>query len=145
MSLLEKQTDDRIPRVNDAVSGTNPPIDPEAFARTWIDAWNRSDIDALVSHYAMDIRFVSPVAAQRTGSSMVHGREALASYWSGARQYKKFVFEFESLIWDPIRLVLAIVYRRQVDDRRDRAVEIFHFRSDGLVQFGEALYGARLA
>lgn len=119
-------------------------IDPEAFAGAWIDAWNQRDIDLLVSHYTLDVRFVSPVAAERTGSSVVNGREALRTYWSGANQYKKFVFTFESLIWDPERLVLAIIYCREVDNRRDRAVEIFHFRSDGLVDSGEALYGVRL-
>lgn len=114
------------------------------FASAWIDAWNRRDIDTLVSHYTPDVRFVSPVAAQRTGSSTVNGRDELAAYWSGARQYKKFVFMFESLVWDPVRLVLVIVYQREVDDRHDRAVEIFCFRSDGLVYSGEALYGAKL-
>ena len=119
-------------------------INPKAFADAWIDAWNQRDIDLLVSHYTLDVRFVSPVAAERTGLSVVNGREALRMYWSGAKQYKKFVFTFESLIWDSERLVLAIIYRREVDDRRDRAVEIFHFRSDGLVDSGEAMYGAKL-
>lgn len=121
---------------------TKRPIDPNAFASTWIEAWNRRDIDALVSHYTPDARFVSPVAAKRTGSSVVIGREALADYWSGARQYRRFVFTFESLAWDPIRMVLVIIYRRQVNDTNDRAVEIFHFNPDGLVRAGEAMYGA---
>ncbi len=95
-----------------------------------------------MSHYAADVRFVSPVVAQRTGSSVVIGREALAAYWSGARKYRKFVFTFESLAWDHIRLVLIIVYRREVDERRDRAIEIFHFNPEGLVCTGEAMYGA---
>ena len=73
---------------------------------------------------------------------MVIGREALTAYWSGARKYRVFVFTFESLVWDPVRLLLAIVYRREVDERRDRAVEIFHFSPEGLVRAGEAMYGA---
>ncbi len=121
---------------------TNIPIDPEMFANTWIEEWNRRDIDALVSHYATDVRFVSPVAAQRTGSPVVIGREALADYWSGARKYRKFVFTLESLAWDHIRLVLVIVYRREVDEHSDRAMEIFHFNPEGLVCTGEAMYGA---
>ena len=118
------------------------PIDPDAFASAWIDAWNRRDIDLLVSHYTPNARFVSPVAAQRTGSPVVIGREALTAYWSGARQYQKLVFTFESLTWDPLRLVLVIIYRRQVDDRRDRAAEIFYFNPEGLIHSGEAMYGA---
>ena len=124
------------------MSQTNFPVDPELFADSWIEEWNRRDIDALVAHYTVDVRFVSPVAAQRTGSSVVIGREALTEYWSGARKYRHFVFTFESLIWDPVRLVLAVVYHREVDERRDRAVEIFQFGPEGLVRAGEAMYGA---
>lgn len=124
------------------MSQTNSVFDPKLFADNWIEEWNRRDIDALVAHYADDVRFVSPVAAQRTGSSVVMGREALAEYWSGARKYHHFVFTFETLIWDPSSLVLAIVYHREVDERRDRAVEIFQFGPEGLVRAGEAMYGA---
>ena len=127
---------------DDTMNETKRPIDPDVFASTWIDEWNRRDIDALVSHYTPDARFVSPVAAKRTGSSVVIGREALVAYWSGARQYRKFVFTFESFVWDPVRMMLVIVYRRQVEDRNDRAVESFHFNPDGLVRAGEAMYGA---
>ncbi len=127
---------------DDTMSEIKFSINPEVFASTWIDEWNRRDIDALVSHYTPDARFVSPVAAKRTGSSVVIGREALAAYWSGALQYRKFVFTFESLVWDPVRMVLVIVYRRQVNDGNDRAVETFHFNPDGLVRAGEAMYGA---
>ena len=127
---------------DDTPNETKIPIDPDVFASTWIDEWNRRDIEALVSHYTPDARFVSPVAAKRTVSSVVIGREALTGYWSGARQYGKFVFTFESFVWDPVRMVLVIVYRRQVEDRNDRAVETFHFNPDGLVRAGEAMYGA---
>jgi ketosteroid isomerase-like protein len=54
----------------------------EAFAANWIDAWNRHDIDAILSHYSEDVIFLSPVAAQRVGHGRVIGREALRSYWS---------------------------------------------------------------
>lgn len=120
-------------------------FDPEAFANAWIDAWNRRDVDELVSHFTDDVRFVSPVAALRTGNSVVNGREALRTYWTGVHKYKKFIFTFEFLAWDPTRLVLVIVYRREVDDRLDRAVEIFRFGPNGLVYSGEALYGANLS
>ena len=127
---------------DDTMNETKRPIDPDVFASTWIDEWNRRDIEAMVSHYTRDVRFVSPVAAKRTGSSVVIGREALAAYWSVARQYRKLVFTFESFVWDPVRMVLVIVYRRQVNDTNDRAVEIFHFNPDGLIRAGEAMYGA---
>ena len=46
----------------------------EAFAANWIDAWNRHDIDAILSHYSEDVIFLSPVAAQRVGHGRVIGR-----------------------------------------------------------------------
>lgn len=58
--------------------------------------------------------------------------EAFASAWIDAWNQRD------------IDLLVSLIYRREVDNRRDRAVEIFHFRSDGLVDSGEALYGAKL-
>lgn len=56
--------------------------DAQAYAKNWIDAWNRYDIDAILSHYVDDVVFLSPVAAQRVGHGRVIGREALRGYWS---------------------------------------------------------------
>jgi ketosteroid isomerase-like protein len=70
-------------------------IDPNAFAREWVDAWNRRDLPAVLGRYADDVRFVSPM-----------------------------------------------VYARRVNGSYEGAVEIFHFRKDGLVDSGEAMYGA---
>jgi ketosteroid isomerase-like protein len=33
-----------------------------AFVESWIAAWNRRDVDAVLAHYADDAQFVSPVA-----------------------------------------------------------------------------------
>ena len=32
------------------------------FAETWIAAWNRRDVDAVLAHFAEEAQFVSPVA-----------------------------------------------------------------------------------
>ena len=36
----------------------------EAFARDWIDAFNRHDLEAVLSHYADDVEFSSPVVTE---------------------------------------------------------------------------------
>jgi len=36
------------------------PADPEQFARSWIDAWNRDDLDAAMSYYSEETEFSSP-------------------------------------------------------------------------------------
>jgi len=33
-----------------------------AFAESWIAAWNRRDVDAVLAHYSEEAQFVSPVA-----------------------------------------------------------------------------------
>jgi ketosteroid isomerase-like protein len=39
------------------------------FAETWIAAWNRRDVDAVLAHFADDAEFVSPAAHKFVGWS----------------------------------------------------------------------------
>jgi len=34
-----------------------------AFAESWIAAWNRRDVDAVLAHYADTAQFISPLAS----------------------------------------------------------------------------------
>lgn len=114
----------------------------ENHAEEWIRDWCARDIERIVSHYAVDARFVSPVAARRTGSPLVIGREALLKYWSGAREYGSFRFILERVLWDEVKQELVIVYTREIDGLRQRACEMFRFNDRGEVIEGEAMYGA---
>lgn len=40
-----------------------------AHARAWIADWNRHDLDAVMTHYADPLEFVSPLVVQRLGRS----------------------------------------------------------------------------
>jgi chromate reductase len=65
------------------------PVDQRAaveFAAAWERAWNAHDLDALLAHFAEDVVFTSPVAAQVLPGSdgVIRGREALRAYWSHA-------------------------------------------------------------
>jgi hypothetical protein len=55
-----------------------------AFVDTWVDAWNRHDLDAVLSHFAEDVVFTSPLAARIVDGSagVVRGRTALRAYWT---------------------------------------------------------------
>ena len=45
---------------------------PDAeFARQWIDAWNAHDLERILSPYAPDVVFRSPVAAQVVPDGLV--------------------------------------------------------------------------
>lgn len=49
-------------------------IEPAVFSREWVAAWNCSDVEAILAHYADDVVFVSPLAATVTGGAEVHGK-----------------------------------------------------------------------
>ena len=114
----------------------------EHFALDWINDWCARDVERIVSHFAEDARFVSPVAAKRTGNPLVVGRDALTKYWQVVYSFASFRFTLERTIWDDISQELAIIYTREIDGRRDRACEILRFDSSGKVTAGEAMYGA---
>jgi hypothetical protein len=53
-----------------------------AFAEEWLAGWNDHDLDRILSRYAADIVFFSPVAEQRIGSGRVAGIDKLRRYWA---------------------------------------------------------------
>jgi hypothetical protein len=114
----------------------------EKHAEEWIRDWCARDIERIVSRYSEDARFVSPVAARRTGNPLVIGREALLQYWSDTRGYGSFRFTLERVLWDDAKQEMVVVYTRDIDGRHDRACEIFSFDEHGHVIAGEAMYGA---
>ena len=59
-------------------------VDSRSFAEEWVEAWNARDLERILSHYAADIVFLSPVAARRLGDGRVSGIAALGEYWSAA-------------------------------------------------------------
>lgn len=117
----------------------------EQFAKEWIRNWCERDVEAIVSHFSEDARFVSPVAAKRTGNALVVGRDALRAYWAVVHTFRTFAFQLERTVWDEERTELVIVYTREVDGRRDRACELLRFNDAGQVVEGEAMYGAEIA
>jgi hypothetical protein len=66
-----------------------------AFVDRWVTSWNDHDVEAVLSHFAADAVFTSPVAAQLLGGDgVIRGKEALRSYWSeGIRRVPDLHFE----------------------------------------------------
>jgi ketosteroid isomerase-like protein len=58
----------------------------DAFAREWIQAWNRRDLESLLACYSDDVEFRSPLAAKLLGepSGTVHGKANLREYFAKA-------------------------------------------------------------
>ncbi|MDT8278591.1 nuclear transport factor 2 family protein [Roseomonas mucosa] len=132
--------------------GTDPADSPAmtreammAFAQGWIAAWNRRDVDAVLSHFADDAIFISPVAHQYVGSSTLHGKAALADYWRTAlERLSKLEFTLDHATWDPDARELLIVYQADLNGERRRACELMIFDPAGRQIKGEAMYGAPL-
>lgn len=66
------------------------------FVQHWLAAWNAHDVDAVLSHFADDVTFTSPIAARIVAGSegIIRGKAALRSYWSeGIRLIPDLQFE----------------------------------------------------
>ncbi len=57
--------------------------EPVEFANRWISAWNRRDVETVLSYYADEVVFTSPTAQHLVPESggVVRGKDALRSYW----------------------------------------------------------------
>jgi hypothetical protein len=117
---------------------------PEHFARDWIAAWNRSDVDAVLVHYADNVVFVSPLAATVTGEAEVRGKSDLRAYGTKALASRPTApqFFFESFAWDEQSRAFLIVYVSAESASIVRKCELMHFDHDGLIHHGEAFAGA---
>jgi ketosteroid isomerase-like protein len=112
------------------------PDTAEAFARHWLQAWNDHDLEAILSHYADDVVFLSPVAQRRVDTGRVVGIAALRDYWrQGLEAQPALRFERLELLLGHDGLTL--LYRNH---RGQTVAETFEFGSDGKVVRACACY-----
>jgi hypothetical protein len=84
------------------------------FAESWVDGWNAHDLSRVLSHFADDATFTSPVAAQLFPDShgVIRGKQALQEYWgAGLRRIPDLHFEIVGLYLGVATLVIN--YRNQ--------------------------------
>ncbi len=114
-----------------------------AFAEEWIAAWNRRDVEAVLSHFREDAVFVSPVATKYAGVPRLDGKAALAAYWREAlKRLTTLEFTLDRATWDPVRCELNVIYESNLNGERRRACERMVFDTNGHQTSGEAFYGA---
>lgn len=115
---------------------------PEAagFADEWCAAWNRRDVDAVLTHFHDDVVFTSPYAAEFVPGSagIVRGKAALREYWCAA------LAAVPDLHFDVIGVyrgasVLVINYR---NEKGGLVNEVLEFDGD-LVRRGHGTYLSR--
>lgn len=110
---------------------------PEEFSRHWLDAWNNHDIEAVLTHFADDVVFTSPVAARvlEDSDGVVRGKDALRAYWTLALGRIPDL-HFELLGVYPGVCAIVINYRNQVGGLVN---EVLIFQ-DSLVREGHGTY-----
>ena len=119
--------------------------DASAFVEGWIRAWNRRDLEAVLAHYAPDIRFFSPIAAEVAGAAAIEGKEALSAYWREAlEKYAALEFTPETFTWDSAQKLLTIHYVAELNGTRRMVCEAQWFGADGRIARAAAYYGAVL-
>jgi hypothetical protein len=110
----------------------------DRFATEWIGAWNAHDLDAIVSHYAEDVDFVSPFVAALTGeeSARIEGLDGLREYFrQGLETFPDLHFELYTAL--PGASSIALHYR-SVGGRL--AIETMELDAAGLVVRAAAHY-----
>jgi ketosteroid isomerase-like protein len=110
------------------------------FVRQWVDAWNAHDLDAVLSHFADDAEFSSPIAAQLLPESggILRGKEAIRAYWAvGLERIPDLRFEVVD-VYAGVG-VIVIHYRNHVGGL---VAEVLHLGEDGLVRRGAGTYRA---
>ena len=113
------------------------------FAESWIAAWNRRDVEAVLAHFADDAQFVSPIATNVVGRPLLRNKKELENYWrTGLTRITTLEFTLDHAAWDEKRRELNVVYEANLNGERKRACEIMQFDSSGRQVRGEALYGA---
>ena len=114
-----------------------------AFAESWIAAWNRRDVDAVLAHYSDAAQFVSPVATNLVGRPVLRDKKELEHYWRTAlARIASLEFKLDHAAWDDRRHELNVVYEANLNGERKRACEIMKFDASARQIRGEALYGA---
>jgi ketosteroid isomerase-like protein len=111
-------------------------VDAESFAVEWIGAWNSHGLERVLSHYADEIVFQSPLAQKLTGNGRVIGKAALRSYWGQA------LANSPNLKFDLIDVYagfecVTITYKNH---REQHAAETLEFGLDGKVVRSFACY-----
>ena len=71
------------------------------FAEEWIASWNNHDLEAILAHYADEVRFHSPFIVKlfNEPSGVIQGKETLRVYFQrGLQAYPELRFELLSVL-----------------------------------------------
>jgi hypothetical protein len=110
------------------------------FARQWVAAWNSHDLDAIMSHYDVDVVLISPVAAKILDrpSGTVEGDAALRNYFKrGLGLYPNLHFELLDVMCGLASIV--VLHKNQ---KGTRTADFMEFGKNGKIVRVVANYSA---
>ena len=114
----------------------------QRHAADWIAAWNRRDVDEVLSVFSETTRFTSPNALKITGNATLESKAALAAYWREAsHRISSIQFRLDHVLCDVERREMVVVYDSTVNGKSTRACEFMRFDEAGRQVDGEAMYG----
>jgi predicted ester cyclase len=95
------------------------------LANDWVTAWNRHDLDLIMTHYDDAIELTSPAAAQLLSISdgKVVGKANVRAYFQrGLEAYPELHFRLENVLWGVNSVVLY--YTNQKGTRTAEFMEL---------------------
>lgn len=109
----------------------------QKFADEWIAAWNRHDLEEILSHYEDDFEMSSPVIVQTMAepSGTLKGKALVAIYWRKALdRYPELHFNLLHVLTGANSV--TVIY----EGVRGLSAEVFHFSTSGKVSSAYAHY-----
>ncbi len=95
------------------------------LANEWVAAWNRRDLDLIMTHYEDAIELTSPSAVQLLGTpdGKIFGKANLRGYFQrGLEAYPELHFHLEDVLWGVNSVLLY--YTNQKGTRTGEFMEL---------------------
>jgi hypothetical protein len=108
------------------------------FAESWCDAWNRRDVEAILSHYAEDAALNSPLVAQRFGvaDGWIRGKARLRENFTIGLRTQGMHFSLETVLFG--QQSFCVLYRRETGTL---VSDLFEIDAEGLALRVVACHG----
>jgi len=108
------------------------------LARSWCEAWSKGDLDAVMRHYADDVKFSSPTVIKRLGivNGWIEGKARLREHFAVGIRAPGLRFEFVDVLLGVGGM--CIVYKRETGAV---VVDVIELDANGKGKVVQAFYG----
>jgi ketosteroid isomerase-like protein len=109
-----------------------------AHALSWIDAWNRHDVEGILSHYSDDVMFQAATVVRRWNKpgGILRGKSELRDHFAkGLELDPDLNFQFEEIFHCPGGY--AVLYRR---NNGNRVIDVVELDESQLIRRAQAFY-----